>query len=122
MNPKIPIMLGAEKESIVRLCGELCDGFLPLGFVPGSLPHYRTFLEEGFRRAGGGKSLGHFEIWPLGPVVIDRDVKAAMSRMKPEIALYAGGMGAGRKNFPTEFIALQGLPEAPPRIQDVFLD
>ncbi len=121
MNPKIPIMLGAENESIVRLCGELCDGFLPLGFVPGSLPHYRTFLEEGFRRAGGGKSLDHFEIWPMVPVVIDRDVKAAMSRMKPEIALYAGGMGARSKNFHNELMVRQGFPEAATRIQELFL-
>ena len=121
MNPKIPIMLGAENESIVRLCGELCDGFLPLGFVPASLPHYRTSLEEGFRRAGGGKSLDNFEILPMVPVVIDRDVKAAMNRMKPDIALYAGGMGARSKNFHNELMVRQGFPEAAARIQELFL-
>jgi F420-dependent oxidoreductase-like protein len=121
MNPKIPIMLGAENESIVRLCGELCDGFLPLGFVPGSLPHYRPWLKEGFRRAGGGKSLDKFEIFPMVPVVVDGDVKAAMNRMKPEIALYAGGMGARSKNFHNELMIRQGFPEAAARIQELFL-
>ena len=121
MNPKIPIMLGAENESIVRLCGELCDDFLPLGFVPSSVPHYRTSLEEGFRRAGGGKSLDNFEILPMVPVVIDRDVKAAMNRMKPDIALYAGGMGARRKNFHNELMVRQRFPEAAARIQELFL-
>ena len=121
MNPNIPIMLGAENESIVKLCGELCDGFLPLGFVPGSLPHYRPWLEEGFRRAGGGKSLEKFEIFPMVPVVIDRDVKAAMNRMKPDIALYVGGMGARGKNFHNELMIRQGFPEAAARIQELFL-
>lgn len=121
MNPNIPIMLGAENESIVKLCGELCDGFLPLGFVPGSLSHYRPWLEEGFRRAGGGKSLDKFEIFPMVPVLIDRDVKAAMNRMKPDIALYAGGMGARSKNFHNELMIRQGFPEAAARIQELFL-
>ncbi|MGH7843275.1 MAG: LLM class flavin-dependent oxidoreductase, partial [Candidatus Binataceae bacterium] len=71
MNPNIPILLGAENEATVRLCAEICDGWLPLGFVPGSLPRYRPWLEEGFRRAGGGKSLAKFEIYPMLPVVID---------------------------------------------------
>ena len=31
MNPDIPIMLGAENEATVKLCAELCDGWLPLG-------------------------------------------------------------------------------------------
>ena len=52
MNPDIPIMLGAENEATVKLCAELCDGWLPLGFVPGSMPRYRPWLETGFRRAG----------------------------------------------------------------------
>jgi alkanesulfonate monooxygenase SsuD/methylene tetrahydromethanopterin reductase-like flavin-dependent oxidoreductase (luciferase family) len=55
------------------------------------------------------------------PVVIDRDVKAAMNRMKPEIALYAGGMGARSKNFHNELMVRQGFPEAATRIQELFL-
>jgi len=51
MNPQIPIMLGAENEAVVKLCAEVCDGWLPLGFVPGSLPRYRPWLEHGFKRA-----------------------------------------------------------------------
>jgi F420-dependent oxidoreductase-like protein len=121
MNPAIPIMLGAENESIVRLCGELCDGILPLGFVPGQMEHYRAWLEQGFARAGHGKSLKNFEIWPMVTVIIDRDVKAAMNRMKPDIALYAGGMGARSKNFHNELMIRQGFPEAAARIQELYL-
>ncbi|MGA2409940.1 MAG: LLM class F420-dependent oxidoreductase [Candidatus Binataceae bacterium] len=121
MNPDIPIMLGAENQATVKLCAELCDGWLPLGLVPGSLPRYRPWLEEGFKRAGTGKSLDKFEIYPLLPVVIDRDVHAALSRMKPDIALYAGGMGARNKNFHNDLMIQQGFPEAAARIQELYL-
>jgi len=121
MNPDIPIMLGAENEATVKLCAELCDGWLPLGFVPGSMPRYRPWLETGFRRAGEGKSLEKFQIYPMLPVIIDRDVRAAMARMKPEIALYVGGMGARNKNFHNELMIQQGFPEAAARIQELYL-
>ncbi len=121
MNPKIPIMLGAENESIVRLCAELCDGWLPLGLVPGTFDRYRPWLETGFQRAGNGKSLKNFEICPMLPVVIDRDVQTALNRMKPDIALYAGGMGARNKNFHNDLMIQQGFPEAAARIQELYL-
>jgi F420-dependent oxidoreductase-like protein len=121
MNPEIPIFLGSENEAAVKLCAELCDGWLPLGFVPGSMPRYRPWLEHGFARAGGGKSLDRFEIMPMLPVVIDNDVRAAFNRMKPDIALYVGGMGARTKNFHNELMARQGFPEAAARIQELYL-
>ncbi len=121
MNPNIPIFLGAENEAAVKLCAELCDGWLPLGFVPGSLPRYRPWLEHGFAKAGGGKSLEHFEIFAMLPVIIDRDVRAAFDRMKPDIALYAGGMGARTKNFHNDLMVRQGFPEAAARIQELYL-
>jgi F420-dependent oxidoreductase-like protein len=120
-NPNIPIFLGCENEAIVKLCAEVCDGWLPLGLVPGSFARYRPWLEEGFRRSGTGKSLDRFEIFPIVPVVIDRDVQAAIDRMKPDIALYVGGMGARSKNFHNDLMIQQGFPEAAARIQELYL-
>ena len=60
MNPDIPIYLGTGNEATVKLTAEIADGWLPLGFVPGSMPEYRPWLEEGFRRAGGGKGFAQF--------------------------------------------------------------
>src|SRR5205809_4793769 len=62
MNPDIPIYLGTGNEATVKLTAEIADGWLPLGFVPGSMPEYRPWLEEGFRRAGNGKGFGNFAI------------------------------------------------------------
>jgi alkanesulfonate monooxygenase SsuD/methylene tetrahydromethanopterin reductase-like flavin-dependent oxidoreductase (luciferase family) len=120
-NPNIPIFLGAENEATVKLCAEVCDGWLPLGFIPGSFSRYRPWLEEGFRRSSAGKSLDRFEIFPNVSVIIDSDVKAAIGRMKPDIALYVGGMGARSKNFHNDLMKQQGFPEAAARIQELYL-
>src|SRR5499433_1193643 len=93
MNRDIPIFLGTGNEATVKLAAEIADGWLPLGFVPGSLPEYLPWLEEGFRRAGNGKSLDNFEIHSYAHVEVNDDVKTALSRLKPEVALYVGGMG-----------------------------
>src|SRR4029453_7544043 len=55
MNPRLPIWLGTGTESNVKLTAEIADGWLPLGFVPRLMPMLRPWLEEGFRRAGGGE-------------------------------------------------------------------
>ena len=59
MNKNIPIWLGTGTPANTRLTAEIADGWLPLGYVPGKkLDHFMPWLDEGFRRAGGGKSLG----------------------------------------------------------------
>jgi F420-dependent oxidoreductase-like protein len=121
MNPKLPIWLGAENEATVKLCAEICDGWLAMGLVPGAMAHYRPWLEAGFRRAGNGKSLDQFEIFTMMPVIIDRDVKSALDRMKPNVALYVGGMGARSKNFHKDLMSRQGFPDAAARIQELYL-
>src|ERR1041385_6846388 len=55
MNPRLPIWLGTGTEAMVKLTAEIADGWLPLGFVPRLMPMLRPWLEEGFRRAGGGQ-------------------------------------------------------------------
>jgi F420-dependent oxidoreductase-like protein len=121
MNPKIPIWLGTGTESNVRLTAEIADGWFPLAFVPGMMDFYRPWLEEGFRRAGGGKSLDDLEIQPGVGVVVTDDVQAALARMKPGIALYVGGMGHRDKNFHNDMMVRRGYPEAAAKIQELYL-
>ena len=61
-NPALPIWLGSGSEATVKLTAELCDGWLPMHFVPGRMEHYRAWVEEGFRRAGGDRGWESFEI------------------------------------------------------------
>jgi F420-dependent oxidoreductase-like protein len=121
MNPNIPIWLGTGTEANVKMTAEIADGWLPLGFVPGSMKAYRPWLEEGFRRAGGGKSFKDLEIQTGANVRITDDVRDAFRRMKPNIALYVGGMGHKDKNFHNDMMVRRGYGDAAKAIQEMFL-
>jgi F420-dependent oxidoreductase-like protein len=120
MNP-IPIYLATGSESTVKLTAEIADGWLPMGFVPGAMAEYRPWLEEGFRRAGNGKGFGDFAIHASVHVEVDNDVKAALDRLKPEVALYVGGMGHKTKNFHNDIMVRRGFGDAAKRIQELYL-
>jgi alkanesulfonate monooxygenase SsuD/methylene tetrahydromethanopterin reductase-like flavin-dependent oxidoreductase (luciferase family) len=120
-RPDIPIWLGTGGDANVRLTAELADGWLPFGFRPGSLERYRPLLDEGFARAGGGKSLADFEIQAGCTISITDDVQAAIDAQKPFTALYVGGMGHEKMNFHKERMKREGYPEAAERIQELFL-
>lgn len=121
MNPAIPIWLGTGGEANVKLTAEIADGWFPMAFVPGMMDLYRPWLEEGFRRAGGGKSWSDLEIQPLVSVEVTNDVSQALERMKPGIALYVGGMGHRDKNFHNDMMVRRGHGDAAADIQELYL-
>ena len=121
MNKDIPIVLATGNESTVRLTGEIADGWMPLGFMPGTMSEFGPWLEQGFARAGNGKSFDNFDIHAMVPVEVDNDVQAALDRQKPEIALYVGGMGHRSKNFHASLMARRGFADAADRIQELYL-
>jgi alkanesulfonate monooxygenase SsuD/methylene tetrahydromethanopterin reductase-like flavin-dependent oxidoreductase (luciferase family) len=121
MNPDIPIYLATGNESTVKLTAEIADGWLPMGFFPGSMEVYRPWLEEGFRRAGGGKGLKDLDIQASVHVEVNDDVKAALAKLKPEVALYVGGMGHRDKNFHKDIMVRYGFGDAANRIQELYL-
>ena len=120
-NRELPIWLGSGSEATVKLTAELCDGWLPMHFVPGRMDHYRPWIEEGFRRAGNGKSWKDLEIMGRGTVLLTDDVKGALDRVKPGIALYAGGMGHKDLNFHNQHMVQRGYPEVAERVQELYL-
>jgi F420-dependent oxidoreductase-like protein len=120
MNP-IPIYLATGSESTVKLTAEIADGWLPMGFVPGAMAEYRPWLEEGFRRAGNGKGFADFAVHASVHVEVDNDVKGALDRLKPEVALYVGGMGHKTKNFHNDIMVRRGFGDAAQRIQELYL-
>jgi F420-dependent oxidoreductase-like protein len=121
MNPDIPIYLATGNESTVKLTAEIADGWLPMGFMPGAMEEYRPWLEEGFRRAGNGKSMKDFAITASVHVEVENDVKAALAKLKPEVALYVGGMGHKDKNFHNDIMVRRGFGDAAKRIQELYL-
>ncbi len=119
MNPNIPIFLGTGMESTVKLTAEIADGWLPLGFVPGTSAMYDPWIEEGLARAG--KTGGTFEKQAMTQVIVTEDVRMALDKLKPGIALYVGGMGHKNINFHKEMMVRRGFGDAANRIQELYL-
>jgi alkanesulfonate monooxygenase SsuD/methylene tetrahydromethanopterin reductase-like flavin-dependent oxidoreductase (luciferase family) len=90
------------------------------------MDHYRPWVEEGFRRAGGDRGWETFEIQAGAAVVLTDDradaVEAALQRQKMGIALYVGGMGHSTMNFHNQHMTEQGYGDAAARIQELFLE
>lgn len=121
MNPDIPVWLGSGTETNVRMAAEVADGILPLGFTPQTAPMYRQWIEEGFARAGKGKSWKNFEMQTTVRVIVTNDLREAFRQMKPQIALYVGGMGHRDKNFHNDMMVRRGYGDAAKAIQELYL-
>ncbi|MBQ73525.1 MAG: LLM class F420-dependent oxidoreductase [Gammaproteobacteria bacterium] len=119
MNPEIPIWLGTGMESTVKLTAEIADGWLPLGLVPETYKTYEPWIAQGLAKAG--KEHSQFEAQGGAAVVVTDDVQSALDRLKPNIALYVGGMGHKTKNFHKEMMIRRGFGDAAERIQELFL-
>jgi F420-dependent oxidoreductase-like protein len=118
--PDIPVYLGSGSDTMLRLAGEICDGVLPLRFVPREMPRIRRAVEEGFERAGNGKSWKNFAVEaPVGVTVTD-NVAEALQAMKAGVALYVGGMGHPTVNFHKQAMERAGYADAAARIEELF--
>jgi F420-dependent oxidoreductase-like protein len=118
---EIPIYLAAIGPRNVALAAEIGDGWLPVFFSPERIAIFKDQLEDGFRAAGGDKSLARFDIAPTVPVVLGPDTDRCRQAVKPRLALYVGGMGARGKNFYNELVCRYGYEDAARRIQDLYL-
>jgi F420-dependent oxidoreductase-like protein len=110
----VPIYLAALGPRAVEQAAELADGWLPIFFSP------ERFADV--HRPHLAKAREGFDVAPLVPVVVVDDVDLARSLLKPQLALYVGGMGARGKNFYNELACRYGYEEAARRIQDLYLD
>lgn len=118
---QLPVYLATMGPVNIRNTAELADGWLPIWYSPQRMHLFRPSLEEGFKRAGNGKSWKDFDIAPGCSVIVTNDVKAALATMKPNLALYLGGMGAKEKNFHNEMAVKYGYGEAAAKIQELYL-
>ena len=83
---------------------------------------YLPYLEEGFAKAPGGKTLDDFAIVAGASVILTDEPEKARIPVKGGMALYIGGMGARDKNFYNDLAKRLGYEEAAVKIQDLFLD
>jgi alkanesulfonate monooxygenase SsuD/methylene tetrahydromethanopterin reductase-like flavin-dependent oxidoreductase (luciferase family) len=118
----MPIYLAAIGPKNTALSAEIADGWIPTLFSPEHVGEFRPLLEEGFARAGGGKSFDAFDIAPSVNVFVTDDLEAARDAMRPYVALYVGGMGSRKQNFYNQLVQRYGFEDAAREVQDLYLN
>jgi F420-dependent oxidoreductase-like protein len=121
-DPSLPIYTAAITPAGLRVAAECADGIFPIFMNPERFDILEGPLNEGFAKAGGGKSLADFKVAPFVPVQVGDDLDACRAPIKAQLALYVGGMGARDKNFYNDYAKALGFEEAAVKIQDLFLD
>ncbi len=114
LRADIPIYLAAIGPKNVALAAEIADGWLPIFVAP-----------ERFDAAFGASLAGArdgFEIAATVNVLVGDDVQALRDALKPQLALYVGGMGARGKNFYNALVRRYGWEAEAERIQELYLD
>ena len=121
VQERIPIYIAAIGPNNTTLTAEIADGWIPTIFSPEHVAAFRPLLEEGFARAGGGKSFADFDIAPTVQVNIQDDRAAARDALRHFFALYVGGMGSRDKNFYNQLVRRYGFEDAAQEVQDLYL-
>jgi F420-dependent oxidoreductase-like protein len=104
----------------IYLAGEVADGLLGFLFHPGHAGEVTRSLAEGATRAG--RDLEGFDLAVLVQVRIGDDLEAARDVMRPNLALYVGGMGSREHNFYNRMVRGYGFEQAAAAVQDHYLD
>jgi F420-dependent oxidoreductase-like protein len=117
----IPIYTASITPAGLRCAGEVADGVFPVWMDPNKYSVLGDPIEEGFEKAGNGKSLKDFDVAPFVSVALNDDLDAAYDSLRPWLALYIGGMGAKNKNFYHGYATRMGYGDAADQIQELYL-
>jgi F420-dependent oxidoreductase-like protein len=116
----VPVYLAALSPAMLRLTGEVADGWLGTSFVPeGAAGAYFAHLDEGLARAGRGRT--DLDVCQGAEVAFaaDEDALAAMvAGRKKELAFSLGGMGSASTNFYNNAYSRQGWAEVAAEVRE----
>jgi F420-dependent oxidoreductase-like protein len=113
LRAEIPIYIAAMAPKNVALAAEIADGWLPIFVAP-----------ERFDAAFGPSLAAappDFEIAATASVFVGDDVPALVDALRPDVALYVGGMGAKGRNFYNSLVRRYGWDEEAEQIQELYL-
>jgi F420-dependent oxidoreductase-like protein len=115
LRDEIPIYLAAIGPKNVALAAEIADGWLPVWLSPERLG---DVFGEALAAAKPGFDIAAFSV----PVALTDDVQAGRDFVKPQLALYVGGMGARGQNFYNTLVGRYGYEAEAATIQDLYLE
>ncbi|MGI8633304.1 MAG: LLM class flavin-dependent oxidoreductase, partial [Solirubrobacterales bacterium] len=105
----------------IAMTAEIAEGWQPLFFHPGKWElAFGAALEEGLAKRD--PELGPLEIQLQIGFAIGEPSPEAQQRLRDQLALYIGGMGARDKNFYNQLACRYGYEAEAKEIQDLYLD
>ncbi|GGR16230.1 MULTISPECIES: LLM class F420-dependent oxidoreductase [Agromyces] len=120
VRERIPITVAALGPKSVEQTAEIADGWLPMFFHPeraGAV--WGDALAAGTARRPAG--LAPLDVFASPALAITERPEDVLPLVKPQLALYVGGMGARGKNFYNDLVASYGFAEEAARIQELYL-
>ena len=95
---------------------------LPIFYSPEQPDIVSEPILAGMKQAGRPQTLANFDVAPYVRAKVGPDVAACRDAIRPELALYIGGMGARAKNYYNDVAIKLGYEGAAKTIQDLYLD
>lgn len=116
----VPIYLATMSPALLRLTGEVADGWLGTSFVPeGAADAYFAHLDAGLARSGRDRAA--LDICQGAEVAFaaDEDALAALvAGRKKELAFSLGGMGSATTNFYNDAYSRQGWADVAAQVRE----
>lgn len=116
----IPIYLAALSPAMLRLTGEIADGWLGTSFVPeGGADAYFSHLDTGL--AVAGRSRADIDICQGAEVAFAADedeLRRMVAGRKKELAFSLGGMGSSSTNYYNQAYSRQGWAEVAAAVRE----
>lgn len=120
VRERIPITIAALGPKNVELTAEIAEGWQPVFFYPEKADVvWGDALRAGFAKRD--PELDPLEVMVSAALAIGDDVDDRLEWVKPQLALYIGGMGARGQNFYHNLVTRYGYGEVADRIQDLYL-
>jgi F420-dependent oxidoreductase-like protein len=123
VRPSIPIYVAATGPKNVANVARIADGWIPIFFWPERAQQvWGDSIAAGLSQRD--PALGSLEIVASTTVAITDDADEARrmrDTVRPQLALYIGGMGARDMNFYNDLACRYGLDGAARQIQDLYL-
>jgi F420-dependent oxidoreductase-like protein len=120
VRDRIPVMLAAIGPKNVALTAEIAEIWEPIWFHPGRASEvWGEALAEG--RAKRDPALGELQVSVSVPFAVGPGAGKLLEHVRPQLALYVGGMGAKGQNFYTKLVERYGFEQEAHDIQDLYL-
>jgi F420-dependent oxidoreductase-like protein len=120
VRERIPITIAALGPKNVELTAEIAEGWQPVFYLPDKAASvWGEALAAGAAKRDPG--LGPLDVMVHASLAVGDNVEDRLVGVKPQLALYLGGMGAKGRDFYHNLATRYGFGEAADRIQELYL-